>query len=300
MYKFYRWIYDLMGFSRSQANGFLIFLPLLIIIVLSEPIYRAWLIRQPVDRANDIKTLDSLVALWSPIPTDSVQISTPPKLKRRLDPNTATMTEFLGIGLPEMLAGRIISYRRKGGSFRSSAELKKIYGMDSALLANIGPYLTFPKRQTASLDSPSATGNRKIIAASILKFDLNHADTTQLKKIQGIGSKLSLRIVKYRDALGGFLSTDQLAEIYRLDTSVVAELKRRVFVAPAFEPAKLNINTSSEEQLARHPYLEKNEASAIVAYRFKHGKFISLNDLAGIKVLDTTSIRRMIPYLECK
>jgi DNA uptake protein ComE-like DNA-binding protein len=119
-----------------------------------------------------------------------------------------------------------------------------------------------------------------------------------LKKVNGIGSKLSARIIKYREALGGFRSTDQLNEIYRLDTAVIRALKKIAFIVPGFEPAKMNINTSSEQDLARHPYFKKNEASAIVAYRFKHGKFMSLSELADIKILDTTTIRKIIPYLE--
>jgi competence protein ComEA len=300
MYPFYRWIYDLMGFSRSQANGFLIFLPLVMLIVLSEPLYRAWVVRHPADYSEDIKILDSLVALWPAVPSDSaVEFSRPISKKKPFNPNTASMTDFTELGLPETLAGRIISYRKKGGRYNSLADLKKIYGMDSSTLANIEPYLTFAKHAVVA-NEPEKRAIRPFHPEAVSKFDLNTADSVQLKNVKGIGSKLALRIIKYRDALGGFLSSDQLVEVYRLDTAVVKELKRLSYIAPDFVPLKINVNTSSEQELSRHPYFQKKEASAIVAYRFKHGKFNSLSDLAAIKVLDTASIRKIIPYLECK
>lgn len=289
-----------MGFSRSQANGFIIFLPLVVLSVLSEPIYRAWVIGSPRDYTADIKTLDSLVALWPAVPRDSARVTHTSRPRRPLDPNIASMTELIQIGLPETLAGRIISYRKKGGRFKTSADLKKIYGMDSSLLANIAPALTFSSYAENRIPPVKPMVWSLTKRQPLLQFDLNTADTTQLKSIRGIGSKLSLRIIKYREALGGFRSLNQLSEIYRLDTAGIRLLKKASFIAPDFEPVKMNINTSAEQDLARHPYLQKNEASAVVAYRFKHGKFNSLSELADIKILDTAAIRKIIPYLECR
>lgn len=61
------------------------------------------------------------------------------------------------------------------------------------------------------------------VGESYKKFDydtvrvyVNIADTTELKRLRGIGSILSARIVKYRDKIGGFKSLDQLQKIYGL------------------------------------------------------------------------------------
>ncbi len=45
---------------------------------------------------------------------------------------------------------------------------------------------------------------------------VNSADTTELKRLRGIGSVLSARIVKYRDKIGGFKSLEQIQKIYGL------------------------------------------------------------------------------------
>ena len=82
------------------------------------------------------------------------------------------------------------------------------------------------------------------------KFDLNNADTSQLKKIYGIGDKLSMRILKYRDVLGGFVGMDQLKEVYGLDSLVINRLIENSTIQNEFQPKKININTASEKQLS--------------------------------------------------
>ena len=47
--------------------------------------------------------------------------------------------------------------------------------------------------------------------------ELNSVDTTDLKKIPGIGSAFANRIVRYRDLLGGYYTVQQLAEVYGID-----------------------------------------------------------------------------------
>ena len=128
------------------------------------------------------------------------------------------------------------------------------------------------------------------------KFDLNNADTSQLKKIYGIGDKLSLRILKYRDALGGFVNMSQLTEVYGLDSLIIDRLFENSTIHHEFQPKKININTASEKQLSSHPYLSKM-AKAIVSYRFQHGDFESLGDIRNVRSIDENTVQRIIPYL---
>lgn len=59
--------------------------------------------------------------------------------------------------------------------------------------------------------------HRKNIRSGTL-VDLNRADTTELKKIPGIGSGIARLIIGYRQRLGGFYNITQLQEIH-LDTT---------------------------------------------------------------------------------
>jgi DNA uptake protein ComE-like DNA-binding protein len=56
------------------------------------------------------------------------------------------------------------------------------------------------------------------------KSNLNTASASDLLPINGIGPVLSKRIIKYRDAMGGYTHKDQLYKVYGLDSIVVLRL----------------------------------------------------------------------------
>ena len=298
MYRIYRFMYGLVGFSRSQTNGFIIFLPLVLGLIFSEPLYRKWKASENQDFTSDVSKLDSLLAILesrreimaeSPL-ADTFRLV-------RFDPNTATPEILLGLGFREQLVKRIVNFRSKGGRFRIKKDLAKIYGLDSVQFARVEPYVNLPDAFTdhkpAYPRSKTSESKRLVHAAT----DINTADSSALKKVYGIGEKLAVRILKYRDALGGFISMDQLKEVYRLDSAVLKSLKRDFFVGPDFKPAKLNLNSAGRQDIATHPYLSSRAADAIVAYRFQHGEFRSIEDLRRIPAMDTTMLRKVLPYL---
>jgi competence ComEA-like helix-hairpin-helix protein len=139
------------------------------------------------------------------------------------------------------------------------------------------------------------TDNKKTTPVAVQ--DLNLADTTQLKLIRGIGPVLANRIVKYRNALGGFVSQNQIKEVYGLDTNVVKMVNTRFYIDPSFRPSRININTASESDLSNHPYIRSKIAKSIVAYRFQHGSFNEIADLLKIDLIDQTIFDRIRPYL---
>ena len=63
-----------------------------------------------------------------------------------------------------------------------------------------------------------------------LRIELNSADTTELKQLRGIGSKLSQRIVKYRKKIGGFTHKEQLKDIYGLSEETYRHILPHVWV----------------------------------------------------------------------
>lgn len=63
-----------------------------------------------------------------------------------------------------------------------------------------------------------------------LSIELNSADTTELKKLRGIGSVLSKRIVKYRKMVGGFKTTEQLKSVYGLSEETFQAILPHIWV----------------------------------------------------------------------
>ncbi|MBO4529566.1 MAG: helix-hairpin-helix domain-containing protein [Paludibacteraceae bacterium] len=63
-----------------------------------------------------------------------------------------------------------------------------------------------------------------------VRVEINSADTTELKRLRGIGSVLSARIVKYRKKIGGFTSVDQLRNIYGLSQETYEEILPHIWI----------------------------------------------------------------------
>jgi len=293
-----KWIRYLFGFSRTETNGFLLLLPLVVLIIVSEPIYSWWQGRRVVDDGSRQHKLDSLVAQWKV--EDTLRAVQQAEVGRAalprafaFDPNRATMAQLMALGLPEKVAGHVMAYRAKGGKFRVKHDLQKIYGMDSGLYRHLMGYIQLPDSIERPVFKPFVPEARAVI----VPFDLNEADTAQLIAIYGIGSKLSRRILAYREKLGGFVNLGQLKEVWGLDTATVRRLTQKTFIRPGYAPRKVNINTAGDKELSTHPYISLVIAKAIVAYRFQHGIFAKVEDICALQIVKREDADRILPYL---
>ena len=113
-------------------------------------------------------------------------------------------------------------------------------------------------------------------------IDLNQADTTELKKIPGIGSRL----------LGGFYQIEQLGEI-----RLKAEKLRSWFSVDAGKIHRININKASVERMMHHPYISYYQAKVIAEYRKKKGKVRDLKQLMLYEEFTPADFERMAPYV---
>jgi len=287
------WIRMTLGFSRGESNAFILLLPLMMILIFGFSFYRHGLASSAQNFSVHQHYLDSLTATWKWEKEEEVTEKAIHFF--RFDPNTISQQQLESMGLNKLIAQRLINYRTKGGKFAIKNDLRKLYNMDTVWFGKALPYIDLPEVKKAivfSAKTPSEGKKKETIA-----FNLNEADTTQLIGLYGIGSKLSVRIIKYRDKLGGFVNMSQLKEVYGLDTAVISRMEEMTFIDRNFVPARLNINQLTEKELASHPYLNWKIAKAITAYRFQHGAFRSLDDLIHVKLLDAQTLQRIRPYL---
>ena len=307
---------DYFGISRKEARGALVLMILCLVLIWTPFVFRRWIL--PVVPVNendvDLKKLDSIAVRlekenqlkfrkYKKYPEKKYNAK--PDRTFRLydfDPNTVTVDELTELGIPVFLAKRMDKFRSKGGRFRKKEDLLTIYDFPASLYKRLEKHIVL---------SPAANGNKdKYILKdndvpekkafekrpAISEFDINKADTTQLVRLRGIGSKLSMRILKFRDGLGGFHSASQYTEIFGLDSLALSELNRFAKVQSGVK--KININTASAEELNNHTYLKSKKIAAIVInYRIQHGTYQSIDDLRKVKVVDETMIRKMEPYL---
>ena len=133
------------------------------------------------------------------------------------DPNLADSIELLDLGLSPYVARNVLRYREKGGRFRTPESFARIYGLTEEQFETLRPYIRISESFRQKTDT--STYVRRDTFAVVYKYpkgtlvDVGVADTTELKKIPGIGSGISKAIVGYRNRLGGFYSLEQLREV---------------------------------------------------------------------------------------
>lgn len=127
-------------------------------------------------------------------------------------------------------------------------------------------------------------------------ISLNETDTAQWKKIPGIGSSFASRIVKYHQLLGGFVSVDQLREVYGIDDEMFSRISPYILHDTNFR--KIQINKQEFKELLSHPYLNYKQVQAIVNLRKKKGNIFSINELSMLDEFTTEDVERLKPYLE--
>lgn len=126
-------------------------------------------------------------------------------------------------------------------------------------------------------------------------LNINHADSVELVRLYRIGPVLAQKIINYRNKLGGFVSLNQLTEIWGFDADILYDLDGKIFVEP--KDAKLyNLNTVELDALKTHPYFKFKLSQAIVNYRKQHGNFNSLDDLRSIKIVNDSILNLIRPY----
>jgi competence protein ComEA len=312
-----QWLRNYFGFSQRETSGFL-FLLLIMVLAATAPFLFNYLSR-PVayNPLKDQVALDSLAAQLDRNAAaekyaDTEATGRTPKMPVRLhpfNPNTATAEELMELGVSRYAAGNIIKYRAKAGGFRYKEQLKRIYGLPETLYQQLYPYIDLPAQQTSrsEFNRPGLPDNRNYPNRSAARyerksyrlqpFDINTADTTELKKIRGIGTKLSARIINFRNKLGGFAHNGQLTEVYGLSPEVVDSLRKYTFIGPEFTPRPLALNTATLDELRAHPYVGFNLARLIIAYRTQHGPFRSPEDIRNIKLVNEEIYQKLKPYL---
>ena len=221
------------------------------------------------------------------------------------DPNTATIEEWMQLGLPQKTANTIVRYREKGGRFRTPEDLDKIYGFPSHMAQRLKPYVRISARPIVRGNKTTGNSFRRMPAekegSSITRkmapvVKINSADSMQWLALPGIGPALTRRILLFRDKIGGFYAVDQVAEVYGLPDSVF-QLIRPILVLDKEPWGIIAINEASLEELASHPYIKKTLAAVLIRYREEHGKFSALEDLRKVHLVNDDFLVRIRPYL---
>lgn len=221
------------------------------------------------------------------------------------NPNTTSKNELIQLGFSEKTASTLLNYRNKGGKFYKKEDLKKVYGVSEKLYTAIEPYIQIENEKASK--KPSYTENKTVaipkedkpaISKEAVYININTADSTTLRKINGIGAVYASRIIKYRNLLGGFTNTNQLLEVYGISEEVYQNILPQIYAEGNL--TTININTVNWNTLKNHPYISKEKAGIITKYVTTHGTVKNLDEILNTSIFTKEEIEKIQPYLSIK
>ena len=219
------------------------------------------------------------------------------------NPNYITDYKGAQLGMSLVEIDKLLAFRKTGKFINSRKEFQKVTTISDALLNTISPYFKFPDwvvernqnmQLSTSRDTRLFAKKSKYILTSI---DINLAVKEDLKTINGIGEKLSERIIKYRSKLQGFSTLNQLYEVWGLDTEVVDKLLLVFKVINLPNIKKINVNTVSFRELLKNPYLDYELCKKIFEYKEEVAELQDISELKNIIDFPLELYDRIVLYL---
>ncbi len=238
--------------------------------------------------------------------TGGYSVSLPPGSTTRkkpvlffFNPNRIDEAGWRKLGLAEKTIRTLLHYRAKGGSFRTPADIRKIWGLPGEIADQLIPYIriTEPVAGVRPPNRDIVIGQPRSFRQSTMVIDINQATADDWKTLPGIGDVLAKRIVAFRKKLGGFQRPEQLRQTYGLPDSVFRRILPFLQSGSVYH-SLLDLNTVSAGELENIAGISASIATAIIAYRKQYGRFQSVEDLRKVIFVNDSVFRLLKPFLQ--
>lgn len=219
------------------------------------------------------------------------------------DPNSADSATLLSVGLRPWQVRNIMRYRARGGRYRQKEDFAQLYGLTLEQYRTLEPYIRIKpqvmaadviKRPKRNYQPRSASTSRS--ASSKLSpgqtVDANTADTTELKRIPGIGSYFARRIISLRRQRQQFQSKEELLSIRNFPESALS------YITLSHNYPPILINSMTQKELERHPLLNYLQARDIIRLRTNTGRINNLDDLSLLPSFTPQHLKKISSYIE--
>ncbi len=302
-----KWFKDYLSFHKSERRGIIV-LVILLFGLISYNIYQRFFWKSDWETAQ-IEFGDEMVSFQAETKERATYKETPkpwlPKEKNLFDfdPNTLDSTGWVGLGFSPKQAAAIINYRSAGAVFRKPEDLKKLFVVDEEKYEELKPFVqiteipektstprAFNERYSEPKDRDKPTYEPVVI-------ELNSADSSSLVQVRGIGPFFARVIIEHREKLGGYRSKEQVLEVYGMDSTKFARIKDQLMV-DSTQISKIDLNSATIKELVHHPYINFNQAKAIVKYREQHGHFKTVAQLQKVHLVKGETYRKIAPYFK--
>jgi len=307
-------IADYLSFSKKERTGIIVLISL-IVFFMGIPFFYPFFIKS---HPTDTKVFEKEIAALSIKQYDSTKqfqrfgatgkqeesVYSPSNHQQEqfelfyFDPNTASGEELKKLGFQEKTITTIHHFLAKGGRFYKSDDIAKVWGLHPNEVKRLLPFVQIKNLQASHILEGNEFKKKPFISTTqpLILIDINTADTSEFISLKGIGSKLSQRIINFREKLGGFYSVEQVGETFGLPDSTFQKIKSLLKIT-SLSITKININTADLELMKTHPYLRYATSNAIIRYRTQHGNFSAVADIKKIMTITEDIFNKAAPYL---
>lgn len=290
-------------YSKNQQRGIIVLsitlLSMIVYLSFDQYFYEA---ETEIDRSQELKEFIAGIEKKKNVETNkSNQKPFPKKEKKTKDklrlklfnPNSVSISELMDMGISNHIAKNFINYREKVGPFKNKEDIRNLYTVNDYLYSKLENFISIEESELI-IKNESA-----VEEAAVLNLNINIADTTEFKKIKGIGSFFAKQIVKYRNGLGGFHSENQYKEVYRLgenEQSLKALIDNTFIDDESWN--RINIDDLNEEELIGHPYFWGDFGKVFYNYCVQNGPFENVEDIKGCHLVTDEIYLKIAPYLK--
>lgn len=217
------------------------------------------------------------------------------------NPNFITDYKGYKLGMSVEEIDRLLVFRKENKYVNSPKEFQNVTKISDSLLNVIAPYFKFPdwvnnKKEFKEYNKyPNKAFAKK---EKIIIIDINQATKEDLIKIYGIGEAISLRILKQKENLGGFVSMEQMKDVWGLSPEVIENLNSHFKVSVLPNIKKIDVNSASLKELSQFYYFRYALAKEIVTYRSMRGNINNIEDLTKIKGFPVDKAKIIGLYLD--
>lgn len=201
------------------------------------------------------------------------------------NPNFISDYKGYRLGMSVQEIDRLLAFRKQNKYVNSAEDFQKVTGVSDSLLKRIAPYFKFPdwvRNKKGYQINPNGNNLGFVKKEKIVIKDINLASKEDLIKINGVGEVISLRILDQKEKLGGFVSMEQMKEVWGLSSEVIRNLNQHFAVIKLPILNKIDVNNASLKELSRFYYFKYDLARQIVKTRSMQGDFKSVEDLIKI------------------
>jgi len=291
----FKTIHSYFNFTREQRTGlFLLFVTIIILqlsyffvdfnaVAKKYPEEQKWLSLQ-----SQIDSMKNEVKVYSP-------------KMYPFNPNFITDYKGYKLGMSIVEIDRLLAFRKQSKYVNSAKEFQDVTKVSDSLLSVLAPFFKFPDWVNAKKEFKGYKNNENSAFAKkekIVLLDINEASKEDLVKIYGIGEAISLRILKQKESLGGFVSMEQMNDVWGLSPEVVENLNSHFKVLKLPNLKRIAINNASLKELSQFPYFRYALAREIITYRSMNGDIKNIEDLIKIKGFPVDKAKIIGLYLE--